>query len=47
LKLEDLKSKVTDNGLLICEAPLPKLSEAQIQREKPIPIEHEQLTQLK
>ena len=47
LKLEDLKSKMNDNGFLVCEAPLPKLSEEQTQREKPIPIEHEKFTQLK
>jgi kynurenine--oxoglutarate transaminase/cysteine-S-conjugate beta-lyase/glutamine--phenylpyruvate transaminase len=47
LNVEELKSKVNDDGMLICDAPLPKLTEAQKQQEKPIPIEHESLTQLK
>jgi len=46
LKIEDLKSWVNENGFLVCEAALPKLSEMQTE-QKPIPIEHEKFTQLK
>ena len=38
LKVEDLQSKVTDQGMLVISAPLPKLPEA---KEKPIQIKHE------
>jgi hypothetical protein len=44
LKLEDLQSKVTDQGMLTITAPLPKLSEP---KEKPIEIKHEKAPQLK
>ncbi|CAF1010765.1 unnamed protein product [Brachionus calyciflorus] len=39
LKLEDLKSKWTDDGVLIIEAVLPKMVESK-KREREIPIEH-------
>lgn len=39
LKLEDLKSKWSDDGVLIIEAPLPKMVESK-KKEREIPIEH-------
>lgn len=39
LKLEDLKSKWSEDGVLIIEAPLPKMVESK-KKEREIPIEH-------
>ncbi|RNA00745.1 Body wall muscle HR-29 [Brachionus plicatilis] len=39
LKLEDLKSRWSDDGILIIEAPLPKMVESK-KKERVIPIEH-------
>ena len=43
LKLADLQSKMSDDGFLVINAPLPKLSEIKEKTEKPIEIKHEKL----
>lgn len=46
LKLEELESKVLDDGMLVINAPLPKLSESSEIKERPLKIEHEQTKKL-
>lgn len=43
LKLEELKSRLTDDGCLVVDAPLPKQLESEAKPKlKEIPIEHGQ-----
>ena len=44
MNLEELESKLGDDGVLVISAPLPKI---EAKEEKQIPIKHEKLTQLK
>ena len=39
MKIEDLKSNWSDDGVLTIEAPLPKMVESK-KKEREIPIEH-------